>query len=295
MVRTLLLLMQLYAACATMPADGCLVMRSEARPPHRRLGGPKPGHCLPVASNHAAAQSRCSAQTHVPSMEFLCERPTQRFRIREGAVLGSANMQESSSLDDDCGGISPQSRCRYAKRRRRRRWRSADWNCLRGGASCCCQAMVLEMWLLRIHQPEMVSCDSAGRGWDWMRGVRVGEAERPGPEGSSAEGFSRSESYRPRGKRPSKVDVVIFNSSGSTQLRDALDFYREAAKATGQPPIAAIISQEHHLRGEQWADLRHQARGAGWNRQRWNTYPVSIPVALRGPLPEEHRDPQCGR
>ena len=94
------------------------------------------------------------------------------------------------------------------------------------------------------------------------RGARVGEAKNPGP--NCGELTKRSSKHRPRGQKPKQVDLVLFNTSGERQLCDALDHYRSTREAPGQVQVAALVAQEHHLRGDSWADMQHKARRAGW-------------------------------
>ena len=66
------------------------------------------------------------------------------------------------------------------------------------------------------------------------------------------------------------ADVCCFNSSGQPQLRGALDFCRQGrfvgpGCGAKDVPVAALLSQEHHARGEAWVDLKAMARRAGWN------------------------------
>ena len=110
-----------------------------------------------------------------------------------------------------------------------------------------------------------------GKGeWHWCRGKRVGEAANPGPPKAEAtvgeaknpgptcgELKKRSSKHRPRGKKPKQVDLVLFNTSGEKQLCDALDHYRSTRSAPGQVQVAALVTQEHHLRGDSWVDMQH--------------------------------------
>ena len=72
-----------------------------------------------------------------------------------------------------------------------------------------------------------------------------------------------------RGRKPKASKVVLFNSSGRPQLREALQHYAAAASnhvADGQSaaPIAAIVLQEHKQRGQAWQDEVHNASKLGW-------------------------------
>ena len=69
---------------------------------------------------------------------------------------------------------------------------------------------------------------------------------------------------RPRGKKSKQVDLVLFNSSGSRQLGNAMTHYGKLRGCQGEASVAAIICQEHHLRGDGWVDFKHKSKKHGW-------------------------------
>ena len=97
----------------------------------------------------------------------------------------------------------------------------------------------------------------------WFRARRIGEASNPGPDSQA-----RGSKQRPRGKRPVQVDLVLFNSSGSRQMGNAMAHYGKQKGAKGLPTVAAIICQEHKLRGDGWVDFKHKSKKHGWTVKR---------------------------
>ena len=73
-----------------------------------------------------------------------------------------------------------------------------------------------------------------------------------------------------RKKHSEFVDVCTFNSTGRPQFVDAWNHCRRG-RFTGpncdctDVPVAALLNQEHHARGDEWVDLKMSARKAGWN------------------------------
>ena len=113
-------------------------------------------------------------------------------------------------------------------------------------------------------------------------GRRIGEASHPGPcepsasaevrdvgglgGGAGGGGDGDYEARAPmrskaRGGKPHFMDIIVINTSGAPQLRQALDFFK---KPHENIEAAAVLAQEHHAYGVGWADLQHKAKGAGW-------------------------------
>ena len=91
---------------------------------------------------------------------------------------------------------------------------------------------------------------------------------RPVLLGSDATRGRNFERNNVRGGKPDLTDVCTFNSSGGPQLKIALDRCRKG-KLTGPDcsqldvPVAALLGQEHHARGQVWTDLKASAKHAG--------------------------------
>ena len=77
--------------------------------------------------------------------------------------------------------------------------------------------------------------------WHPIRGERVGEAAHPGP---------------------TLVDVVTLNCSGRPQLDLALSHYRHTLGRGVS--VGALLLQEHHARGNAFADMQAHARRGQW-------------------------------
>ena len=94
----------------------------------------------------------------------------------------------------------------------------------------------------------------ADEGWQWHKGVRIGEARRPGPEPKKKQ----------RGAKPKVLDIVILNSSGRPQLLDAMAHFKKDQEG---PKVVAIVAQEHHAESQNWNSLQFKAKGTHWHLQ----------------------------
>jgi len=70
---------------------------------------------------------------------------------------------------------------------------------------------------------------------------------------------------RRRTRRVSASDIALINSSGKPQLEDALALLASAGgPGSADPPVLALLGQEHHCRKHGWVDLQHRAKQGGW-------------------------------
>ena len=94
------------------------------------------------------------------------------------------------------------------------------------------------------------------------------------PNGMQSQSVSQVEKDSARGRRrrrgqtPKTSKVVLLNTSGRPQLREALlHFAGDNGSGHGAEiaPVAAIVIQEHKQRGLAWQDEVHNASKPGWS------------------------------